>query len=365
MKKISKYFTNEDYQKKIIPFLSVLLGFIMGALIMLFSGYNPLEAYSALLKGAGFYGSIKRFGDTLLNMTTLIFTGLSVAFAFRTGLFNIGAAGQMLMGGFIAVYIGIIFDLPRIIHLPFAVISAGLAGALWASIPGILKAKFKVHEVVTTIMMNWIAYWSVYYFVPNYIPGNFDTESAVIKESASLRTDWLSSLFKGSYVNLGLFLSIIAVIIIWWILEKTTFGYELKAVGFNPNSAEYAGMKVNRNIVFSMMISGTLAGLAGAVYYLGYTNNIKIGELPTQGFDGIAVALLGLNNPIGIVFSSFLFGFMNAGKLFMSASTEVPKELIEIIIAVIIFFAAANLMIKGFLSKINKVIYRKEGEKNV
>lgn len=365
MSKISDFFKNEDYQRRIIPFLSVLLGFIAGALIMAFSGYDPIEAYSELLKGAGFYGNIKRFGDTLLTMTSLILTGLSVAFAFRTGLFNTGAPGQMLMGGFIAVYIGVIFEIPRIVHLPFAVISAGIMGALWAVLPGILKAKFRINEVVTTIMMNWIAYWSVYYFVPSQIPGNFNTESAVINNSASLRTEWLSNLFKGSYVNLGLFIAIITAFIIWWVLEKTTFGYELKAVGFNSNAAEYAGIKVNRNIIFSMMISGALSGLAGAVYYLGYGNNIKIGELPSQGLDGIAVALLGLNNPIGVIFSAFLFGFMNAGKLFMNAATEVPKELIEIIIAIIIFFAAANLMIKGILSKINKAFDRNGGGSNV
>jgi len=362
--KISNTLKNEDFQRRIVPFLSVLLGFIIGAIVMAFSGYDPIQAYSELLKGAGFYGNIKRFGDTLLTMTSLVLTGLSVSFAFKTGLFNIGAPGQMLMGGFIAVYIGVVFELPRIIHLPFAVISAALLGAVWAFLPGLLKAKFRINEVVTAIMMNWIAYWSVYYFVPAKIPGNFNTESAVIKNTASLRTEWLSKLFKGSYVNLGFFIAIIAAILVWWILEKTTFGYELKAVGFNAHAAEYAGMKVNRNIILSMMISGALSGLAGAVYYLGYGNNIKIGELPSQGFDGIAVALLGLNSPIGVVFSSFLFGFMNAGKLFMNAATEVPKELIEIIIAVIIFFAAANLMIKGILSKINKGLDRNGGGSN-
>ncbi len=363
MRKLVGFLTNEDKQRKIIPFLSVLLGFVIGAIVMLLSGYDPIEAYSALLQGAGFYGSMKRFGDTLLTMTTLILTGLSVAFAFRTGLFNIGVAGQMLMGGFAAVYVGIVFQLPRIIHLPFAVLSAILVGSLWAVLPGILKARYRIHEVVTTIMMNYIAYWTVFYLVPTFIPGHFNTESTSIRPTASLRTGWMSALFQGSYINIGFILALLAVLLIWWILEKTTFGYELKAVGFNQHAAQYAGMKVNRNIVLSMMISGALAGLAGATFYLGYTDNIKIGILPAQGLDGIAVALLGLNAPIGVLLSAFLFGFMNAGKLFMQSSTEVPNELVPIIIAVVIFFAAANLMIKGWLAGIGRHMNKDGGGK--
>lgn len=362
MNKLIKFLIDDEKQNIIIPFLSVFLGFLVGAIIMLASGFNPIIAYSALLRGAGFYGNIQRFGNTLLNMTPLILTGLSVAFAFRTGLFNIGASGQMLIGGFVAVYIGIKFDLPRIIHLPFAVIFAILFGALWAFIPGLLKAKFRVHEVISTIMMNWIAYWVVYDLVRATIPGNFDTESAVIKSSASLRTEWLSSMFNGSPINLGLFLALIAVFIIWFILEKTTFGYELKAVGFNSNAAEYAGMKVDRNIILSMMISGALSGLAGATYYLGFTNNIKIGVLPPHGFDGIAVALLGLLSPIGVLFSSFLFGFMNSGKLFMQTSARVPNDLVPIIIATIVFFSASNLMVKSWLSNIGRKMKKYGGE---
>lgn len=362
MREWSSFLTNEKNQNTIVPFLSVLLGFITGAIVMIVTGHNPIEAYAALFKGAGFTGNIKRFGDTLLNMTTLILTGLSVAFAFRTGLFNIGAAGQMLMGGFVAVYIGVAFSLPWAVHMPLAVFLAMVVGALWAFLPGLLKAKFKIHEVVATIMMNWIAFWSVYYFVPTFIPGHFNTESMPIHPTASLRVEWLSKLFRGSYVNIGLFLALAAAGVIWFILEKTTFGYELKAVGFNSHAAEYAGMKVNRNVIFSMMISGALAGLAGAVFYLGYADNIKIGVLPSQGFDGIAVALLGLNTPLGVILAAFLFGFMNAGKLFMQAATEVPNELVPIINAIIIFFAATSLMLKGWLQKMGKCLIKDEGD---
>lgn len=345
----------------VIPVFAVILGFVTGAIVMIATGHDPLEAYLALLKGAGFFGNLKRLGDTLLNTTTLILTGLSVAFAFRTGLFNIGAAGQMLMGGFTAVYIGAAFTLPSGIHTSLAVGGAVLAGAAWAFVPGLLKAKFRIHEVVSTIMMNYIAMWSVYYFVPTLIPGSFNTESRPINLTASLRVDWLTNLFKGSYVNIGLFLAIACIFIIWWLLEKTTFGYELKAVGFNLHASKYAGMKVNRNMVLSMMIAGGLAGLAGATYYIGFADNIKIGVLPTHGFDGIAVALLGLNTPFGVGLTALLFGMMNAGRLFMQASTNVPNELVPIIIAIIIFFAATSLMLKSFIQKAERLYKKKEG----
>jgi general nucleoside transport system permease protein len=346
-----------------IPLLSVLLGFIVGAIVMAVTGHNPIEAYSALLKGAGFYGNIKRFGDTLLNTTTLILTGLSVAFAFRTGLFNIGVSGQMLIGGFAAVLIGVRVTLPFYIHMPLAVLGAIVAGAAWAFLPGILKARYRIHEVVSTIMMNWIALWSVYYFVPTLIPGHFKTESKAIQSSATLRVEWLADIFKGSYVNIGLFFALASVALVWWILEKTTFGYELKSVGFNIHASKYAGMKVNRNIILSMMIAGGLAGLAGATYYIGYADNIKIGVMPSQGYDGIAVALLGLNNPFGVALAALLFGFMNAGRLFMQSSTSVPNELVPIIIAIIIFFAATSLMLKSWVQKIEKIFNKNEGDK--
>lgn len=349
--------------KAFVPLLAVLLGFIGGAIVMIITGQNPLQAYTALLKGAGFFGDLKRFGDTLLNTTTLILTGLSVAFAFRTGLFNIGAPGQMLMGGFLAVLIGVKLSLPAYIHMPLAVIGAALAGAVWAFIPGILKARFRIHEVVSSIMMNYISMWSVYYFVPVLMPGSFNTESSAINGTATLRTVWLTKLFKGSYVNTGLFIAIASVFVVWWILEKTTFGYELKAVGFNIFASGYAGMKVNRNMTLSMMISGALAGLAGATYYIGYADNIKIGMLPAQGYDGIAVALLGLNSPLGVSLSAFIFGFMNAGRLFMQSATEVPNELVPIIVAIIIFFSATSLMLEGWLKRFDKLYKKNVGDK--
>lgn len=363
--------------KFLVSLLAVILGFISGTFVMLITGFDPIDAYQALLKGAGLIVTVsdnatwkdivfnKRFGDTLLNTTTLILTGLSVTFAFRTGLFNIGVAGQMLIGGFLGSVIGVKLSLPVYIHLPLAILTAILGGALWALLPGLLKAKYRIHEVVTTIMMNYIAVWTVYYFVPKYMKGNFETESQIVKSTASMRVSGMTEFFHGSDVNLGLFLALAAVILVWWILEKTTFGYELKSVGFNIHASKYAGMKVNRNMVFSMMIAGALAGLAGATFYFGYAENIKIGGLPSQGIDGIAVALLGLNNPFGVLLAAFLFGLMNAGSLFMNSSAGVPNELVSIIIAIIIYFAAASLMLEIWLNRIKRIFKKNEGEKHV
>ena len=355
MKKFKFSLADDAIQKKLAPFASVFLGFVVGFIVLFSLGYDPIEGFTYLFQG-GFKGllsgNLKQFGNTLLQMTPLVLTGLSVAFAFRTGLFNIGVTGQMLVGGFAAVYTGTVLELPRLIHLPLVIIVAILAGGVWAIIPGLLKAKFKIHEVVTSIMMNYIALWAVQYGVKTLIPGKYNTESATIHATASLKEEWLTSLFNGSSINLGFILAVIACFLVWFVLEKTTFGYELKAVGYNPDAAHYAGMKVNRNIIISMIIAGCLAGLAGATYYVGYTNHIKVGVLPPQGFDGIAVALLGLNTPIGVFLSAFLFGFMKVGGEFMQAMTSVQKELIDIIISTLIYFSAIALLIQGFFKKV-------------
>jgi general nucleoside transport system permease protein len=336
----------------IVSLISIILGLVAGGILMLFIGSNPIEGYSYLLQGA--LKNLERIGNTLATATPLIFTGLSVAFAFRTGLFNIGASGQMLVGGLAATAVALTFDFSRPILLLVMVLAGLLAGGLWAFIPGLLKAKFNVHEVVSTIMMNWIAYWTIYYIVPGYFKGEFlETESKKLAESDTLRTPFLTEMFDGSYINLGLFFAVIAVIIIAFIIDKTTLGFELKAVGFNRFAAEYAGMKVNRNIILSMLISGALAGVGGVALYTGNASSIQIGILPAQGYDGIAVALLGANHPVGVFFAAVLFGILYSGTGFMNAMTEIPPELANTIIAIIIYFAATSVMIERLLNKFN------------
>ncbi|MFH2113783.1 MAG: ABC transporter permease, partial [Spirochaetota bacterium] len=199
------------------------------------------------------------------------------------------------------------------------------------------------------IMMNWIAYWTVYYTIPAYFKGAFlETESKRIPMSASFRVDWLTGIFKGSYINLGFFIALACVVIVAIILDKTTLGYELKAVGFNRHAAEYAGINVPRNIMLALGISGALAGLAGATFYLGYAVNMQIGVLPTAGLDGIAVALLGATNPWGVLASAIFFGILHSGKGFMNAMTSIPPEIGDTIIATIIYFAATGVLFTRF-----------------
>ncbi len=352
---------NEEDIVKLSPFISVFLGLVFGYIILLLAGYNPSEGFKYLFEGGvrGITeGNYRRIGDTLSQMTPLMLTGISVAFAFRTGLFNIGASGQMLFGGFVAMFIGVKFNLPPVIHPIVATLGAGIAGSLVGFVPGYLKAKFNIHEVVICIMMNYISLWGVQYLTTTYVPGKFDTESDYILETASLKADFISDVFRGSSLNTGFIIAIVALIVVSIILNKTVFGYELKAVGYNKDASEYAGMNVNRNIVYSMMIAGFLAGLAGATYYIGYASNLKVGTIPAQGFDGIAVSLLGMNTPIGVFLSSFLFGYLKNGASYMASQTSIPRELVDIVIASIIYFAAISNLINKRLIKISKRLNR-------
>ena len=354
-----------NFNTLIVSLLATLFGLIAGALLMLAIGSNPIEGYGYLLQGGLGIGlkGISRLGDTLAVSTPLILTGLSVAFAFRTGLFNIGAAGQMLFGGFCAVAVGLSFNFPQPIMIVMVVGAGILGGAVWGIIPGLLKAVFNVHEVVSTIMMNWIAYWVVYYAIPTFFKGEFlETESRQIPALSGLIIGALSDLFGGSVINLGLFFAIVSVILIAFILNRTVLGFELKAVGFNRHSAEYAGINVNRNIILSMMIAGGLAGLAGAAQYMGNATSMQIGIMPTQGFDGIAVALIGANTPIGAFLAALFFGILYTGKGFMNANTSIPPEIADTIIATIIYFAATSILIERAINWFKKK--GKRGAKN-
>jgi general nucleoside transport system permease protein len=337
----------------IVGLSAVLLGLVAGAVLMAAAGNNPFAGYRYLFRGG--LMSIERIGNTLATATPLILTGLSVAFAFRTGLFNIGASGQLLFGGLCATAVGLTFDLPKPLLLSAMIVAAAAGGGAWGVVPGFLKAKFNVHEVVATIMMNWISYWVVYYTVPAWFKGQFlETESRKIPEAASLKVPWLTDLFDQSYINLGLLVALVAVFVIAVILNRTVLGFELKAAGFNRYASEYAGMRVNRNIVLSMAISGALAGIGGMSLYAGYASNIQIGVMPAQGFDGIAVALLGANTPLGVLFAAIFFGLLHSGKGFMNAMTDIPPQIGDTIIATIIYFAATSVLIEKFLGRIVK-----------
>ncbi|WP_019242241.1 MULTISPECIES: ABC transporter permease [Bacillus] len=336
----------------LVPVIAVLLGLIAGAIIMLISGYNPIEGYSALISGV--FGESFYIGETIRQITPLILAGIAVAFAFRTGLFNIGVEGQLIVGWLAAVWVGTAFDLPKIIHLPLAIIAAVVAGAFWAFIPGLLKAKFRVHEVIVTIMMNYIALHLTNFLIVNVLTDHKDkTEN--IASTASLRSPWLESLTDYSRVHWGILLALFGAFLMWFILEKTKTGFELRSVGFNDEASRYAGMNVNKNIILSMAISGAFAGLAGAMEGLGTFEYAAIkGGFTGVGFDGIAVALLGGNIGIGIVLAGTLFGALKMGAINMPFEAGVPLELVDIVIALIIFFVASSYAIRMFLERKNR-----------
>lgn len=336
----------------LIPVVSVILGLLAGALIMLVSGYNPVDGYIALWNGA--FGQAFYVGETLRLATPYIFAGLAIAFAFRTGLFNIGAEGQLIVGWIAAVWVGVAFDLPKVIHLPLAILAACCAGAFWGFIPGFLKARLRVHEVIVTIMMNYIALHTSNYLIRNVLSKQQDT-TPHIHHSASLSSPFFQKITDFSTLHNGIYLALVAVVVMWFIIEKTTLGFELKSVGFNQSASEYAGMSVNRSIILSMVISGAFAGLGGAMEGLGnYGFAFLQSNFSGIGFDGIAVALLGGNTAPGVLIAAVLFGALKVGSLNMPVDANVPNELVNIVIALIILFVASGYIIKWSLARLKR-----------
>ncbi|SCW76872.1 simple sugar transport system permease protein [Paenibacillus tianmuensis] len=344
-----------------ISLLSVLLALLCGAVIMLLGGYNPISAYAAFFEGI--FGTPYLFGETVRQITPLIFTGLAVAFAFRTGLFNIGAEGQFMVGQLAAVSVGILFPLPWYLHMPLAILAAAVAGGLWGLVPGYLKARRGVHEVVTTIMMNWIGLILVNHLIRTYFKAQAE-RSETIRDTASLSSAWLSELFGGSRIHLGIVVALLAAIVIYVLLWKTKKGFELRTVGLNRSGAEYAGMNVNKNVMMSMMISGALAGIGGASEGLGVYGYMTLSSsFPGFGYDGIAVALIGANTSIGVILGAILFGGLTFGAQNMQMAADVPYEVIRIIIALIIFFIASSLLVSSFVSRCKKWLTIRKGGK--
>jgi ABC-type uncharacterized transport system permease subunit len=346
MNKAIRIFTGDTI---ITPLVAVLLGLLFGALVMLIGGYNPITAYGALFIKV--FGSTFDFGETIREITPLILTGLSVAFAFRTGLFNIGAEGQFIMGMTGATIIGVkIQGLPAIIHAPLAVIAGALLAGCWGAIAGYLKARRGVNEVITTIMLNWIALFLSNYIVNRFLLEPGQQRSYMIQDSASVSIDWLSAMMESARVHWGTLIALLGVVIFYMLLWKTKQGFELRAVGQNMNAAKYAGMNVNRNIIKAMFIGGVFAGLAGVFEVLGvFHYQTVMAASPGYGFDGIAVSLLGANNPFGVVLGAMLFGGLTYGSAGMSFAADVPPEIIRIVIGSVIFFVATQGIVKWVL----------------
>lgn len=349
---IHKWLNRGKITNFLVPLISVLLGVLVGAIIMLFIGQNPFIGYWALLDGV--FGDIYYFGEMLRMMTPLILAGLAVAFAFRTGLFNIGVEGQLIVGWLASVSVGILIDAPMIIHLPLAIGAGALAGAVWGLVPGFLKARFYVHEVIVTIMMNYVALFVSNYIIRTYllVPGE---RTDRIHATASLASPFLQSLTDFSRLHYGFFIAIFACLVLWFLLWKTTLGYELRAVGYNKHASHYAGMNVNGNIILAMVISGGFAGMAGAMEGLGTYGYMSIlAGFTGVGFDGIAVALLGANTSIGVLLAAALFGSLKVGAPNMQSQAGIPPELVDIVIALIIFFVASSYLIRLVINRLKK-----------
>ncbi|SCW44402.1 simple sugar transport system permease protein [Paenibacillus tianmuensis] len=345
MDKLIKIMTKDS---ALVPFVAILMGLLFGALVMLAGGYNPLTAYGALVGKV--FGDSYDFGETIREITPLILTGLSVAFAFRTGLFNIGGEGQFMMGMTAASVIGIKLQLPWFIHAPLAVVAGALIGGIWGAIAGYLKAKRGVNEVITTIMLNWVALYISNYVVNQFLLQPGQQRSYPTQDSATLSIGWLSELMGNARMHWGTVIALAAATVFYVLLWKTRQGYELRAVGHNPHAARYAGMNVNRNIVKSMFISGIFAGLAGVVDVLGvFHYQTVVAATPGYGFDGVAVALLGGNTPLGVVLAAVLFGSLTYGSAGMSFAADVPPEIIRVVIGSVIFFVATHGIVRWVL----------------
>ena len=336
----------------IVPALAVVLGLIVGALVMLAMGYDPIVAYASVFQGI--FGSGYYMGETLRAVTPLIFAGLAVAFAFRTGLFNIGVEGQYIVGQLAAAYVGISWDLPPVIHAIVAVLVAMIAAGLYAGIAGWLKARIGVHEVITTIMLNYIALFSANYVIRTFLKGPSERTEDILP-SSSLASETLANMFEGARLNWGLFIALLMALLVYWLLWKTTSGYELRAVGFNPHASEYAGMNVRKNIVLAMVISGALAGAGGAADTLGVYGYMTISAgFSGVGFDGIAVALIGSNHPLGVILGALLFGGFSFGADNMQRIQGIPTESIKIVISMVIYFVAASTIVHWLLGKFRR-----------
>lgn len=334
----------------LVPLLAVAAALLVGAVIIILTeGVSEVPvAYRALLQGA--FGGTGPISETLVNSTALILAGLSVALGFQAGLFNIGAEGQMTIGGMTAVLAGFTLSgLPAIIHLPIAILAGFIGGAIWGGVPGWLRAKTGAHEVITTIMLNFVAFRFVDYLLkqPSIIrEGRFDPISKDVLPSARFPAllKWLDPSFR---VHLGFILALVMAWVIWWILYRSSIGFEFRAVGANPDAATYAGMSVTFSTVLVMAIAGGMGGLAGANETLGILGNVSPGFTSNIGFDAIALALLGRSHPAGVVLSGLLFGALRAGGRTMQVRSEVGIDLITIVQSLIIVFIAAPALVRA------------------
>jgi simple sugar transport system permease protein len=335
----------------IFPLAAVLAAFVAGSFLVLAVGDSPFATYQLLIGSALTWPD--GIGYTLFYATPLIFTGLAVAVAFRCGLLNIGAEGQLYIASFATAWVGITFaGLPAVLLVPLCCLAAVLAGGLWGGIPGVLKARFGAHEVITTIMMNFIAialasYFTQYHYKP---PGDAILETVPIGEGGHVARlgRFVPGLPERIPLNLSFLLALATCVLVYLFLWRTRWGYEIRATGASPAAAQYGGIATGRQIVLAMALSGALAGMVGINEVLGYRYRYYDSFSSGYGFTGIAVALLGRNHPVGVILASLLFGALLRGGLFVDIFTEhVSKDLVMVLQGIIILFVAAEAMFRG------------------
>ena len=327
------------------PLIAIALALLVGAILILIAGANPIAAYTALIQHSlfTFFG----FGDTLKKMTPLLFTSLGVMLALRGGLFNIGGEGQIYLGALGSTLVGLYFSgLPALIHIPLALLAGFIFGGIWGLIPGYLKAVRGVNEVIATLLLNYIAVNLISYLVQNPLkeanaPSPY---SPLIAESARL-----PAIFSGGFAHVGILLALIAAIIVWVLLELTPLGYQIMAVGFNPIASRYAGISVKRTVILVMVLAGGLAGLAGASEVMGLKYRLFEEVSPGFGFDAIAIAFLGRGSAIGVVLISLFFGALQSGARTMQSVAGVPVTIVYAIQGLMVLFIAIALAVERWL----------------
>ncbi|WP_455618547.1 ABC transporter permease [Eisenbergiella sp.] len=368
-KLISRTLGNKKTQSVTIPVFCVLIGLIVGAVVIAILGKNPFSAYYNLLQGcglapkasyAGYKSILTDFLSFLNYLTPMIFAALAVAVAMRTGLFNIGVSGQMLAAGFLSSILVGYSGLNAVLAKPLVLLIGILAGALVGGLIGLLKYKFNINEVVSSIMLNYIIQYVCSFCINTFYVDPVSRQSKAIAPAARLT---LADTVVGNLkmdIPLGFVLALIAVFAVKFLLDRTKMGYEMKAVGFSRSASRYAGINVGKNIVVTMLISGALAGLAGVTYYLGYFASIQPRVLSSTGFDAIAVSLLGSNNPVGIIFSSFLITIVDKGSTYMSSAAGIQAEIADVITGIILLFSACSAFISYLLSRVKDEEGRKD-----
>lgn len=328
--------------------ISIVIGFVVGAILLSIAKINPLDAYKQLFNGV--FGKPKFMVWCLIYAAPLIFTGLSVAFSFKTGVFNIGAEGQFVVGSLTACILGILVKAPAIIHVPLCFIGAALAGGIWGAIVGVLKIKKGVNEVLSYIMFNWIAFY-LSNFVVNLSIIHKDGGGEATKDIAAtariLAPKSIIAATGASAANYGFILAIIFAVIVWFIINRTTLGFKLRAVGFSNTAAQYAGIDTGKSFLTAMAFSGALAGIGGAVQLMGMSGRIsQFSGQEGYGFQGITVALIASSNPIACIFAGIFYGAMKYGGGKLSL-VNAPAEVVDIIMGIIILFIAISSLFKN------------------